>query len=212
MKIKDPNIRKLLEEHQFATQWGLNDYIDIFGFPLVNALKGLKHMNHWLDAGAGEGKAIREYLLASSKEEIFTTAVTLKISAKISSSTHKTIVNYLEDLTQDSIRPCDIITDVEGGLQYTEQLDHLLKRYLLWMKPGGNLFIYVKPGTTFIEMSGKVVPFHEWMKDIVGLKTEVGAIPGALVVNKEQTNHAIPRLKLVETSVADNLIRKFRET
>lgn len=212
MKIKDPNIRKLLEEHKFPTQWGLNDYIDIFDFPFVNALKALKHMNHWLDAGAGEGKALREYLLASSKEEIFTTAVTLKISAKITSPTHKTIVNYLEDLTQDSIRPCDIITDVEGGLQYTEQLDHLLKRYLLWVKPQGKLFLYVKPGTTFIEKAGQLISFHEWVKSIPGLKTEDGAISGAIIVSKEQSNHSIPRLKLVETSLSDNLIRKFRET
>lgn len=211
MKIKDPNIKKLLEEHQFATLWGLNDYIDIFGFPFVNALKALKHMNHWLDAGAGEGKAIREYLLASSKEEIFTTAVTLKMSSKITSPTHKTIVNYLEDLTQDSIRPCDVITDVEGGLQYTEQLDHLLKRYLLWLKPQGKLFVYVKPDTTFIEKGGTSIPFQDWMKSLAGLKVIDGSNAGSLILTKEQMNHAIPRLKLVETSITDNLIRKFRE-
>ena len=212
MKIKDPNIRKLLEEHQFSTQWGLNDYIEIFGFPFVNALKALKHMNHWLDAGAGEGKAIREYLLASSKEEIFTTAVTLKISSKINSSTHKTIVNYLEDLTQDDIRACDIITDVEGGLQYTEQPDLLIKRYLLWLKPSGKMFLYIKPETTFVEKAGKKLTFIEWLKGIPGLKVENGASDGSLIVMKEQASHAIPRLKLVETKITDNLIRMFRET
>lgn len=212
MKIKDPNIKKLLEEHNFQTQWGLNDYIDIFGFPFVNALKALKHMNHWLDAGAGEGKAIREYLLASSKEEIFTTAVTLKISAKITSPTHKTIVNYLEEITQDAIRPCDIITDVEGGLQYTEQPDHLLKRYLLWLKPQGKIFIFVKPETTFVEKAGVSIPFHDWLKGLTGLKIVDGPNAGALIITKEQANHSIPRLKLVETSITDNLIRKFRET
>lgn len=212
MKFKDPNIKKLLEEHQFSTQWGLNDYIDIFGFPFVNAIKALKHMNHWLDAGAGEGKAIREYLLASSKEEIFTTAVTLKMSSKINSSTHKTIVNYLEDLTQDDIRPCDIITDVEGGLQYTEQPDHLLKRYLLWLKPTGKIFIFVKPETTYVEKAGVKISFQDWIKGISGLKIENGTSPGSLIITKEPSSHAIPRLKLIETKITDNLIRTFRET
>ena len=212
MKIKDPFIKKLLEEHNFQSQWGLNDYIDIFGFPFVNALKALKHMNHWRDAGAGEGKAIREYLLASSKEEVFTTAVTLKISSKINSSTHKTIVNYLEDLTQDDVRPCDILTDVEGGLQYTEQPDHLLKRYLLWLKPTGKIFIYVKPDTTFVEKAGVKLSFQDWVKGLPGLKIENGANEGALIISKEPASHAIPRLKLVETKITDNLIRMFRET
>ena len=211
MKIKDPLIKKILEEHNFTGNRGLNDYIDLFGFPFVNALKALKHMNHWLDAGAGDGKAIREYLLASTKQEIFTTAVTLKISTPINHPTHKTIVNYLEDLTQESIRPCDIITDVEGGLQYTDQPDHLLKRYFLWLKPEGKLFISVKPETTFIERGSITLSFHEWLKDLPGLKFTEGSVPHSVCIEKEKASHAIPRLKLIETKIDGDLIRKFKE-
>lgn len=211
MKSKDPIIRKVLEDHQFGEARGLNDYIDLFGFPFVNSLKALQHMHHWLDAGAGEGKAIREYLLATSKQEVFTTAVTLKMSSSISSPTHKTIVNYLEDLNQDSIRPCDIITDVEGGLQYTEQPDLLLRKYLLWLKPQGKLFIYLKPGTT-VDRGHEVIPLNVWIRSIPGLKFSEGSVPEAFGIMKEQTNHSLPRLKLVEATFNNELVRKFKES
>jgi hypothetical protein len=208
VKIKDPNIRSILETHAFSRDRGLNEYIDIFGFPFVDALKALNSSHHWLDAGAGEGKAMREFLLASSKPDIFTTAVTLKISQKINSPTHKTIVNYLEDLLQENIRPCDIITDVEGGVQFTEQLDHLLKRYLLWMKPAGILFLYVKPESTFVGEE----TFSVWLRRIPGLRITDGLVPGALIIEKENKPHALPRLKLVETKVNGEFIRKFKES
>lgn len=211
MKIRDANIKKILEDHAFQDTRGLNDYIDFFGFPFVNAIKAMKHMNHWLDAGAGEGKAIREYLLASTKQEIFTTAVTLKMSSSVPSSTHKTIVNYIEDLNQDSIRPCDIITDVEGGMQYTETPDLLLRKYLLWLKPQGKLFIYLKPNSTWIEKGDKIIPFHEWVRSIPGLLFSDGSVPEAFGLMKEEKSHAFPRLKLVETKMEDGLERKFRE-
>jgi hypothetical protein len=211
MKTKDSLIRKVLEDHQFGECRGLNDYIDLFGFPFVNALKALQHMHHWLDAGSGDGRAIREYLLASSKQEVFTTAVTLKMSSSIASSTHKTIVNYLEDLNQESIRPCDIITDVEGGMQFTEAPDLLLKKYLLWTKPQGKLFIYLKPGSTWIEKGSGEIPFHEWVRSIPGLLFSEGSVPEAFGIMKEEKSHAFPRLKLVESRIEGNLIRKFRE-
>lgn len=211
MKIKDPNIKKIFEEHSFAENRGLNEYIDLFGFPFVNAIKALKHMDHWLDAGAGEARAIREYLLATSKHEIFTTAVTLKISESIKSSTHKTIVNYLEDLTQESIRPCDIITDVSGGLQYSEQPDLLLKRYLLWMKPLGKLFIFVHAGTTTVEKGNVVLSFDQWIRSIPGLKFTDGSNAESICIEKDKGSNAIPRLKLIETSVNGILVRKFKE-
>ncbi len=211
MKIKDPLLKKVLEEHLFGCNRGLNDYIDVFGFPFVESLKALKQMNHWLDAGAGEGKAIREYLLASTKQEIFTTAVTLKMSSPIHSPTHKTIVNYIEDLTQESIRPCDIITDIEGALQYTDQPDHLLKRYLLWLKPTGKLFVYVKPETTLIEKGSVTLSFRDWLRELPGLKFTEGSGPHAICIEKENASHPVPRLKLVETKMAGDLIRKFKE-
>lgn len=211
MKIKDPNIRKIFEEHSFAENRGLNEYIDMFGFPFVNAIKALKHMDHWLDAGAGEARAIREFLMASSKHEIFTTAVTLKISENIKSSTHKTIVNYLEDLTQESIRLCDIITDVSGGLQYSEQPDHLLKRYLLWMKPQGKLFLFVKEGTTTIERGSETLTFDQWIRTIPGLKFTNGSVAEAICIEKDKGSNAVPRLKLLETKMNGDLIRKFKE-
>ncbi|MFL5786160.1 MAG: hypothetical protein ACJ76H_16190 [Bacteriovoracaceae bacterium] len=207
MKIKDSNIRKILEDHQFPDNRGLNDYIELFGFPFAEALKALKGMHHWLDAGAGQGRAIQEFLLATSKKDIFTTAVSLKMSEKISSPTHKTIVNYLEDLTQDMVRPCDIITDVGGGLQYCEQPDYLLKRYLLWLKPEGKIFVFIKPESTFVNEQ----QFAEWLKAIPGLYITDGSVSGAMIIEKKPMGHAIPRLKLLETKIEDNLLRKFKE-
>ena len=212
MKVKDPNIKKLLEEHQFSPDRGLNDYIEMFGFSFVNVLKALKPMHHWMDAGAGEGKAIREYLLASSKQDVFTTAVTLKMSSKIPSATHKTIVNYLEDLSHESVRPCDIITDIEGVLQYTDQPDIVLKKYLLWLKPEGKLFLYVKPETTTVETPAGSLSFDQWVSTIPGLNITPGAEEGSLMISKEKSSHAIPRLKLSESSMESGLTRKFRET
>lgn len=211
MKVKDPNIRKILEEHQFAPDRGLNDYIELFGFSFANALKALKPMNHWLDSGAGEGRAIREFLLATSKHDIFTTAVTLKMSAKILSPTHKTIVNYLDDVKQETISGCDIITDIEGAIQYSEQPDLLLKKYLLWLKPEAKLFLYVKPETTFISRGSENLGFLEWVSTIPGLSLTPGSEDGAIIIGKEKAGHAVPRLKLLETKVEEKLIRTFRE-
>ncbi len=211
MKIRDSNIKKILEEHSFTDVRGLNDYIEIFAYPLVSALKEMKNMNHWLDAGAGEAKAIREYYLASMKHDIFTTAVTLKMSEKTPSSNHKTIVNYLEEIHHDDIRPCDIITDVNGGLQYSEQPDVILKRFLLWLRPQGKLFIYLNPGSTEVEKNGEVISFAQWVKTIPALKIEEGASPDALIIEKEQGSHYVPRLKLMESRIDGYLYRKFKE-
>jgi hypothetical protein len=210
MKIKDPQIKKLLEEHKFPEDRGLNEYIEIFGFPFANAIKSLKTMSHWLDAGAGGGRAIKEYLLVTSKNDVFTTAVTLQMSEKISSPTHKTIVNYLEDLTQENVRACDIITDVTGGLQYSEQPDHLLKRYFLWLKPEGQLFLYVKPDSTVIERNGSNVSMHEWIKSLPGVDAKDGSVEGSLILSKKGS-YAFPRLKLIETQINEDLFRKFKE-
>ncbi len=211
MKIKDPTIRKILEEHSFSVVRGLNDYIDLFGFPLVNSLKALRPKEHWLDAGAGEGKAIREFLLASSKNDIFTTAVTLKMSSPIIHPAHKTIVNYLEDLPQETIRSCDLITDVEGGLQYTDQLDQLLKRYIVWLKPQGKLFVSLVPESTWIEKAGELLSFTDWIMGISGLAVTPGSAEGALIIMKEASNHSLPRLKLIEAKSSEIFTRKFKE-
>ncbi len=211
MKIKDPIIKKILEDHNFPEVRGLNEYIDLFGYPLVAALKSLKAKDHWLDAGAGEGKAIREFLLASSKNDIFTTAVTLKMSSPIHHPAHKTIVNYLEDIPQEAIRSCDIITDVEGGLQYTDQLDQLLKRYTVWLKPQGKLFVALEPESTWIEKAGELLSFSDWMAGIPGFTLTPGTSEGALIIMKEPTNHSLPRLKLIETKSGEKFTRKFKE-
>lgn len=211
MKIKDPNIRQLLSDHNFNADRSLNDYIEIFGYDFANVLKAMKPKSHWLDAGAGEGKAIREFLLATSKQDIFTTAVTLKMSSKIPSPLHKTVVNYLEELVQESIASCDVITDVEGGLQFTDQPDLLLKKYILWMKAEGKLFVYVKPGSTHVEKNGTAIEFSEWVTTIPGLTISPGSEDGTLIIAKEKATHAIPRLKLLETQLEDGLKRKFRE-
>ncbi len=211
MKIKDPNIKKILEEHSFTDVRGLNDYIEIFAYPFVSALKDLKNMNHWLDAGAGEAKAIREYYLASMKHDIFTTAITLKISAKMPYPTHKTVVNYVEELQHEDLRPCDIITDIAGALQYSEQPDVILKRYFLWLRPQGKLFIYLKAGSTEVEKNDEVITFSKWLKTIPALRIEEGTSPDALIIEKEQGSHYVPRLKLVESRIDGSLYRKFKE-
>lgn len=212
MKIRDPKIRQVLESHDFGEPRGLNDYIELFGFPLADALKKLRPMDHWLDAGSGEGRAIQEYRLASSKQDVFTTAVTLKSMTALAAPTHKTIVNYLEEIPQDQIRSCDIITDVSGGLQFTEQPDLLLRRYLMWLKPSGVLFIHLDPGTSFVDRSGQRLPLLDWIREIPGLKAEEGKDAGSVALRKDQTPHPIPRLKLVEAKLGSHLVRVFRES
>lgn len=211
MKIKDPVLKNVLEAHAFSHSRGLNDYIDLFGFPYVNSLKALKPKDHWLDAGAGDGKAIREFLLASSKNDIFTTAVTLQMSSPINHPAHKTIVNYLEEIQQETMRSSDIITDVEGGLQYTDQLDQLLKRYILWLKPQGKLFLFLQPETTFIEKNGEVLSFSDWFSELKGFTVSPGSVEGSLIIMKESSSHSLPRLKLVEAKAAQLITRKFKE-
>lgn len=211
MKFKDANVRKVVEDHAFPPDRGLNAYIELFGFEFANALKSLKPLSHWLDSGAGEGQALREFHHVTSKKDVLTTAVGLKSSSQLSVKGHKNIVNYLEDLPQDEIRPCDIVTDIEGPFQFTEQPDIVLKKYLLWLKPQGTLFLYVRPETFFVERTGAEITFREWIGSLPGLSVENGASEGAYVIRKKEGNHSIPRVKLLATRLDPVLRRKFRE-
>lgn len=133
-----------LENNQFYVDRGLWKYNWYLGRYFKRQLN-LLHLRFqlWIDLGAGNAKAQRDYLYSNPDRETQLWSVSYKKpkNAKLdryltNQSTRYLHGRYFEDMNFDNVR-ADLITDVFGPLTYTKDISQLLQKSLSLLKPGG---------------------------------------------------------------------------
>jgi hypothetical protein len=212
------SIEALLEHHSFTTNRGLTDYSDTFGGPFVDRLNDSKADLAWLDAGAGQAMAMREYL--SSKAgmncQVDLTAVTLKLEGEAEAH-HDSGIRFLvkqrfEDIPLADFGRVNLITDYTGVLNYTECLDVVVAKYVQLIGPSGIAFVRMPFFITFIRAKdGQILSLVEWLSRIGGLSVNVDHVKHAFSFQTHGAAVNIPRLKLCSALSNHFLFRFFSE-
>lgn len=179
-------------------------------------LRRLTEEDHWVDMGAGEGRAILQYLQDPTfPRKAKVTAIAFK---KPVGSKHAEIESidpgfrylegFVEEMTREQIGSAKLITDVYGPLHYTKNFSEVLQVYVDLLQEGGEIltsgiFFHKEAATNFvIKSDGAMISYREWLNSIPGLKVteipkpEIG-LSAALVIEKIAPEVKVPKLKLV---------------
>lgn len=153
LRIEKGKIR--LQNNQYRVNAGLADYLANFGDEFRRRLDGLRATDTWIDAGAGEAVAMRDYLAgAQGRDHARCVAIGYQKPnspelAQFEGSGKRTDFSYVsgkyfgamtdQDLGVEA-GTASLITDYNGVLLYTPTLSEDLGRMLDLLKPGGILF------------------------------------------------------------------------
>jgi SAM-dependent methyltransferase len=172
-------IKKTVEENVFTIDRGLKEYEDYFGPQFIRDLQKLKANDHWIDGGSGNAYAQKDFLGSRDGHKIRPngpklTAITLKYPENQPKNLgHGQFIvlsgRYFEDIPTSEIRSADLITDVVGILNYSDQLDVALTKYLDLLKPNGKIYVFIPNNITFIKRGQRSLPLTEWLTTIPGL-------------------------------------------
>jgi SAM-dependent methyltransferase len=225
----DPNaeavIHKVVEDNFYTTDRGLEQYIQYFGLEFEADINNLTESMHWIDGGAGNAYAQKDYLKTRGNRPIpFLTPITVKYPEKepltLQDGKFKVFADrYFEDIPLSELRPADIITDVVGIINYTRALDVSLDKYLKLLKPGGKIYLFIPDFITTIKTkSGEELLLREWIDTIPGLQTNTLSAPKSpyrpgfsYVIEKLNPNVVVPKLRLQEATHNNMVFRKFEE-
>ena len=183
---------------------------------LVPRLEKLTPEDQWVDMGAGEGRALLDYLQdAHFPKKAKIAAVSFKKPESVLEKDIQAIdpnFHYFEGLVENleisQVGKAKLITDVYGPLHYTDDLSTVLQKYVDVLEPGGEI---LTPGFRQVGQDGKTNSIHfavggtasytYWLKEIPGLKVIEIPITGdarntALIIKKVSPEVKIPKLKL----------------
>jgi hypothetical protein len=204
-----------LVQNDYRVNAGLNDYANCFGTRFTDALAALRPGSRWLDGGAGEAVAMREYFEqvgASSAARCVALGYQKPETRDLTrfEEEHEgrfTYVSgkYFQDMTDEDLdiesRPrdlFDIISDYNGVLLYTRTLSEDLAKYLSLLKPNGILFTCSIWGYVKAPWDGDLDAI-DWVKRIGGIVYQVSGL-GALVIEKKGSDsYHVPPLRLVDS-------------
>lgn len=197
----------------YRTDRDLAAYAVVLGADLLDFVAGLTREQHWLDAGAGEARALRAVATGPGPIPRLT-ALGLVPPSEPSPAGLRCIVGSVEELADPAIEPADLITDVYGPLQYSLEPSRVFERYAAWLKPGGRLW-FASPATTHVETGAGEIELAEWACRLPGFEVLRGPRPGSpardIVLVRDATPAAIPPLRLVLNVDGPPPLRRFRE-
>jgi SAM-dependent methyltransferase len=213
-----------LQKNLFEVGRDLNSYKGFLGGPFSTALSEMSDSSRWLDGGAGEAKAMIEYLDSGGKG--LCTAACYEIpggaAAAIAkaTSTYKDRFyyasgKYFSNMSNSDLRAgpkeFDLITDLNGVLYYTETLVEDLTRYLDLLKVGGVLiFVQVHVEINMknaVSNTGRAVPdIARWANNISGVILRYHVKGGFIEMRRVADEIVVPdlTLNLYEPKINDN--------
>jgi len=176
---------EILETNDFRVSSGLAAYRKAFGAPFAKALGQMGDRSRWLDGGAGEAKAMIEYLEGGGKGqctavgfEIPSTArtavadATSEFEGRFFYASGKLFGKMDKRDLHGGEGDFDLITDLNGVLYYTESLAEDLEKYLLLLKPNGVLVFttnYLEiEAPNAAESSNNIPSLARWAANIFG--------------------------------------------
>lgn len=218
-------VREEIQKNQYTIDRGIKEYEFYFGPPLMEELEKLDADMHWVDGGAGNAYAQKDYLGSRTGEVIKPrrarlTAITYVYPEnepkELADGRFKVLAGrYFEEIPNSEIPAADLITDMTGVINYTYQLDLVLKKYLDLLKTDGKIFVYIPMHITKItKKTGVIYGLMEWLKRIPGLT--VTPIEGphagsAFIITKSACNIEVPKLRLRYARRQWALFREFEE-
>lgn len=221
-------IKKVVDENVFTIDRGLKEYEDYFGPKFVHDLNKLKREDHWIDGGAGNAYAQKDFLGSRDGHRIIPnrpklTAITFKYPTnqpKTLNHGRFTVLSgrYFEDIPISEIGSAQLITDVVGIINYTHQLDLVLQKYLDLLKPNGKIYVFIPNSITFIKRGKSSIDLTEWLKSIPGLlirpvQSKKSPYPSdfTFTIEKSGCGIQIPRLRLTHAIHPGTVVREFEE-
>jgi hypothetical protein len=185
----------------YVFQRGLTHYIELLPAGFVGALRKLGPRHRWLDIGAGSGQAVLDYYAPqpdhpdiANEEDARNKAraVALSIEDRRSDAWYKRSsalgadqASYLfgkrlREYSNDELGKFQMITDVYGGLSYTDELSSFMEKVLGILEVGGSFYsllqsVKLEDGkddpqtyylTELVDPAGRDVKVCAWFKSM----------------------------------------------
>ena len=177
-------LRRMHQIHRdnFYTNYrDIADYTQFLGLDFDSAIAALRHHELWLDAGAGVGAALEEYLQKfPGGGKVVGTGIDLAKFKSISQQAEfkdraSYVEGYMEDLAREKLQifgeHYQLITDVFGPMMYSPHLDRILNLYGDLLAPGGLvMFILDTSNVHFLDDWHVERPLYEWFLNMEGLE------------------------------------------
>lgn len=185
----------------YVFQRGLTHYIELLPTGFVGALRKLGPQHRWLDVGAGSGQAILDYYAPSDPHagsvegtgpRDKARGVALSIEDRRSDAWHKRNAytrpdqalyffgKRLREYSDEELGKFQVITDVYGGLSYTEELSSFMEKILGILEIDGSFYtllqsVRLEDGkddpktyylTELVDSAGRDVKVCSWLRSI----------------------------------------------
>jgi hypothetical protein len=205
--------QKLYHKMQlYPTTRTLKEYERVLKKELLKELEKLDFNGHWIDLGAGQAVAQKEYFKKRFDEQ----KPALRLSAVVLDSPLKVKVDqYLgrhsevefftgkpfEEYAYSTFRPADVITDVMGAFHYSSSMDRVLNQSLRVLKVGGVFMSNVPLATEIRTVRGQILSPHQWVALGKGVEVQMDTDFYMLKVKKISENASVPPLALTYLKV-----------
>lgn len=156
-------LNHLIKRNRFQTRRDLAGYANYFPDSFLKQLGTLGKNGHWIDAGSGEGEAVKNFFdaellksyeddylfrplsLRASEDKPQVTAVSYNMESDTphQSKLHFKVGKYFEQIPTDEFAKADLITDLYGVASYSPRFDQVLSKYHEILKPGGKAYIFL---------------------------------------------------------------------
>lgn len=210
------------DNDKFMIGRGLEKYAEVLGHDFIKSLQSLRQGSVWIDSGAGEARAQRDYLQPASSDYIskmFSLAPWARCVAlgyakpecsqlQAFEGQNRSAFIYIESKMAEDVETwkdlarADVITDVFGPLTYSERPDLVLQNYLDHLQVGGRLHVSL-PLTDMLIFEGlSPEPFRHsfthFLSLIPGIELKLPS-PHASVwmIEKKSEKIEVPRLESV---------------
>ncbi|WP_172331754.1 hypothetical protein [Mangrovicoccus sp. HB161399] len=208
-----------LRGNPFRVSSDMREYETTFGPKFGKKLQAIGGGGIWMDGGAGEANAMRRF--APTRPDVdciaFSHSIPSGAAASIRAdeescpnfSYHE--IGMFEEYDLSLLAPpqsCDLITDLNGVLYYTQEFDEALRRYLHFLKVGGTL-MFTRSAVHIVEGHGKADigsladsdydSLDRWLARILGAKAYRLPRTSSLALKRTSEDVRVPRLKLKDS-------------
>lgn len=171
-----------LEKHEqiFTRSRGLQAYASALGPQFVNLIARLgQGGGHWLDSGAGDAIAMRQFLEKNQNSNVTGAVIALQSGAVETARLRVLKDRFLEQIPLEEIQKADLITDVFGPLAYSGHPHLVLGKYFESLKSNGEILIFLGArdeiygnSNRVITREGRYLTLSEWIAQIPGVRAE----------------------------------------
>jgi hypothetical protein len=223
--------KKFVKEIPYPNYRDLDDYGAILGPSFASDLEALSNQDVWLDSGAGEARALVDYLgrrgtakLVAVDYRCPTTGITSQAMKRHAEQFKFVCGDFVEKHPVSRFYPVSLITDLSGAMMYATHVDEVLRALLGFLKSGGVL--HTQPGLqdgfeSYFEtkiyrlgVNGAWVrvPFVQWLEAVQGVAISRTVSPAHDVsfrIKKISENVVVPPLKLLFYNGEGTAIRRY---